>query len=185
MTRYQRIEISNQQEHGDYPHMTLTPRIEGVAGDQTYTSLSDFDAALTTKASPEQINFDARGRLLTSGHQPVAGGDVQYHLAYRLNVGAVEILASVTAAAPSLSALRWKLILPVVSPHTETVEQVDARTIRVGKRNGRLVVRTTAPGGFDSLGKERTFNLVPGFECLPLSVAVVPGEETRITLSAE
>ena len=181
MTRYQRIEISNQQEHGDYPTMPLSPRIEGVAGGQTYTSLSDFEAVLTANATAEQIDFDARGRLLTSGHQPVTGGDVQYHLAYRLTPSAVEIVAGTSGT----GAMRTTLIVPVISPRTEMVEQADARTIRVSKSNGRLVVRTDAPSGFETLGKERTFNLVPGFECVPLAVAMLPGVETRMTLSVE
>ena len=185
MTRYQMIEISNQQVHGDYPYMPLTPRIEGIERGQSYTSLSDFDAALTAAAAPEQVSFDARGRLLTSAHQPVASGDVQYRLAYRLTAAAVEIVAGTSVAVPAADQLHWKLILPVVSAHTESVEQVDHGTIRVGKRGGRLVVRTDAPGGFDALAKERTFNLVPGFECVPLAVALVPGKETRVTLSVE
>jgi hypothetical protein len=185
MTRYQMIEIANQQAHGDYPHMPLTPRIEGAAGGQTYTSLSDFEASLTATATLEEISFDARGRLLTSAHQPVPGGDVPYRLTYRLKPAAVEIVASIDVARPEAGQVHWKLILPVVSPRTESAEQIDPGTIRVRKRNARLVVRTDVPGRFDALGKERTFNLVPGFECLPLTVAMVAGEETRITLSVD
>ncbi|HEX9484965.1 MAG TPA: hypothetical protein VF929_10310 [Gemmatimonadaceae bacterium] len=185
MTRYQRVEISNQQEHGDYPHMTLTPRIEGVVNGQNYTSLSDVDAVLTVQATPEHIGFEARGRLLTSSHQPLPSGDARYRLGYAFTPTTVEIVATTDVHGSSGGPPSVKFILPVISTRSETVERLDARTIRVGKGKGRLVVRTDAAGGFDSLGDERTFNLVPGFECLPLAVAIAPGGEVRITLSAE
>jgi hypothetical protein len=181
MTQYQTIEISNQQVHHDYPHMELTPRIECSAGERTYVSVCDFAAVLTANATPEQISFDARGRLLTASHQPVSGGDVHYHLAYRLTGSAVEITASADASGPG----QLQFMLPVVSQHEETVERVDAKTVRITKPKGKLVVRTDAPQGFEALPKERTFNLVPGFECVPLAVNLTPGADIRITLSVE
>ena len=30
-----------------------------------------------------------------------------------------------------------------------------------------MVIRTDAAQGFEAVPKERTFNLVPGFECVP------------------
>jgi hypothetical protein len=181
MTQYQTIEISNQQVHHDYPHMELTPRIECVAGDRVYTSVSDFEAALTATAALEQITFDARGRLLTAAHQPVPSGDVHYHLTYRLTGATVEIVAS--ADVPGPAPLRF--ILPVVSPHQETVEQIDPKTVRIVKAKGELLISTDAPQGFETHTNERTFNLVPGFECLPLAITMQPGKEIRISLSAE
>ena len=94
MTEYKLIEIANQQEHRDYPHMTLTPRIECAAGGLTYNSLSDFAAAVTANAAAEQITFDVRGRLLTATHQPMPKDEVRYHLIYRLSAAKVEIIAS-------------------------------------------------------------------------------------------
>jgi hypothetical protein len=181
MTQYQTIEISNQQVHHDYPHMELTPRIECAAGDRMYTSVCDFGAALTANATPERITFDARGRLLTAAHQPVPGGEVHYHLAYRLTGATVEITASADAAGPA----PLQFLLPVISQHEEKLETIDARTIRVVKPKGALVVRTDAPQGFEALPKERTFNLVPGFECVPLAVTLQPGREVRVELSVE
>jgi hypothetical protein len=186
MTEYQTIEISNQQVHHDYPHMELTPRIE-CAGDHIYTSVNDLEAVLTATATPEQITFDARGRLLTAAHRPVPRDDVHYHLVYRLTGTTAEIVAS--ADAPGPAPLRF--ILPVVSPHQETVEQVDSKTVRIVKPKGELLVRTNAPQGFETqanqltFNTERTFNLVPGFECLPLSLTMQPGQEIRISLNAE
>lgn len=181
LTEYQMIEISNQQAFGDYPHMTLTPRIE-FAKDKTYTSLSDFKAEVTAKSGASEIVFGARGRMLTAGHQPPAEGEVKYQLSYRLSETAVEIAAS-TGADVSLKA-PVRLIVPVVARGDETVEVVDAATIRIKKQQGGLQVRLDGAEGFEAVPKERTFNLVPGFECVPLMVKIPAGKEVRVKIAA-
>jgi len=181
MTEYQMIEISNQQTFRESPHMTLTPRIE-CASDQTYTSLSDLKAVLTANDSRGQIAFDARGRLLTSAHQPFPSGDVHYHLLYHLTESGVEIVANTGVATTPPAPLRF--ILPVVSRTGEAIEQLDPRTVRITKKNGSLVVRTGATQGFEAVPQERTFNLVPGFECIPFAITMQPGKEIRIQLEA-
>jgi len=185
MTEYQMIEISNQQAHRDYPHMTLTPRVECATADQIYTSLSDFDAAVTANAATDQITFDARGRLLTAAHQPLPNAEVHYHLIYRLSRAKVEIVAGNDAEGPASALLRLRFILPVISQHDEAVHHVDAATVRLSKRGGNLLVHTDAVQGFESQNDQRTFNLVPGFECLPLAIVMQPGKEIRVELTAE
>ena len=178
MTAYQTIEISNQQVPRDYPHMELTPRIECVSDGKTYLSVTDLQATLSANATPDEITFEARGRLLTAAHEPLPNS--QYHFRYRLSEAMVEIAASATTGAVPV-----RLILPVVSQHDERVEHLDLQSIRVHKRNGSLLVRTSAPHAFAGQVSERTFNLVPGFECLPLEIALQPGEEVRVEFSAE
>jgi hypothetical protein len=177
MTQYTIIEISNQQVHLDSPHMALTPRIES-SGAKTYTSTSDFAAVVTVTSSPGLISFNALGSLLTAAHQPLPGDAAHYHLAYNFTPGRVEIVAS--AEAPAQTPLSF--ILPIVARQDEAVERADAQTIHITKPSGVLVVRTDHPAGFDAVPKERTFNLVPGFECVPLTVSMSPGKEVRIQL---
>jgi hypothetical protein len=177
MTEYQMIEISNQQAFLDKPHMPLTPRIES-AGKQTYTSLSDFEAVLTTNATPSGVTFNARGRLLTASHQPLPG-EAHYRLTYNLTGSTVEITASAEAA----SQTPLQFILPVISRSGEALAQPDAKTIRITKPNGTLIIRTSAQG-FEAIPKERTFNLVPGFECVPLAITMQPGQQITIQLEA-
>jgi hypothetical protein len=184
MTEYQMIEISNQQVHLDKPHMCLTPRIE-LAGKQTCTSLSDFEAATTCLleqiGASKEIVFDAKGRLLTASHQPPPLGEARYHLIYSLNDTTVQITAS--AETPSQSHLQF--ILPVITKSTEPIAQPNPKTIRITKPNGVLTIRTSAPQGFEPIPKERTFNLVPGFECVALAITLEPATEIHIQLEAE
>jgi hypothetical protein len=177
MTEYQMIEISNQQVHLDKPHTCLTPRIERTFK-QTYTSLSDFEAELTANAGPQQITFEAKGRLLTASHQPVPNFKTNYHLTYTLTESSVEITASVESAVSAPT----QFILPVISPSTEAINQPDPKTIRITKPNGTLTVTTNAPQGFNPIPKERTFNLVPGFEAVPLTISIEPGQKLQIRL---
>jgi hypothetical protein len=78
-----------------------------------------------------------------------------------------------------------RFVIPIVSSQQEIVEQPDSKTVRITKKRGILVARTDAVNGFENLPSVRTFNLVPGFECLPLIVALQPGKEARVELSVE
>ena len=159
----------------------MTPRIECTVGETskvTYTSLSDLAAVLTASEAGGQVGFDARGRLLTAAHKPVAGGEVRYRLKYTLSAGGVGIVARVDAANGAAGSMRF--ILPVISRSGEAVVQADARTVRIAKAKGTLVVRTDAARGFEAAPKERTFNLVAGFECVALAVGMELGKEVRI-----
>jgi hypothetical protein len=181
MTEYQMIEISNQQVHLDSPHMPLTPRIQCVAL-QTYTSLSDNQAVLTAAATPGQIAFHALGRILTASGQPLTTGGLHYHLAYILTPAVIQIIINTDATAEPPAPLSF--ILPIVARHDESVDQPDSATIRITRPTGTLQIRTDASQGFTPIPKARTFNLVPGFECVPLTIPLQPGKETRIQIEA-
>lgn len=181
MTQYQIIELPDQQAPRYPPDMTLTARIECAAENQTYTSLSDFKATLSANATPQEISFVAEGKLLAMDHQGPPEGDVHYHLAYRLTEAKVEIVASTDTAGPAPA----RFIFPVVSPHGEATKQIDPKTARVEKQDGHLLVRTDAPEGFEMQDSKRIFSLVPGIECLLLSIPMPPGRETRVELSVE
>ncbi len=157
--------------------MTLTPRIES-AGKEIYTSLDDLKAVVTASQDSGEVVFDAKGRMLTTGHKAVPGGEVLYHLVYKLTDAGVELTASVNGEGPA----PMRFILPVIARSDERFEQADARTLRIAKSAGVLTVSTDAAQGFETVPKERTFNLVPGFEAIPLAVVLVSGKETRVRL---
>jgi len=182
MTEYQMIEISNQQAFGDYPHMTMTPRVEWVRDGKTYTSLSDFRAVVSATSDAKGIAFDASGRMLTAAHQSPPAEEGKYHLTYRLSDTAVEIIAGISAIVSQDAQVR--LIVPVVARSDEAVQVVDATKVRIAKQRGVLAISVDAADGFEAVPKERTFNLVPGFECVPLTARVRPGRETRLRIEA-
>ncbi len=181
MTEYLMVEIANQQQFREGPHMALTPRIEYVNG-ATLTSLNDFGALVTAKQSADEIVFDARGQMLTASRKASPSEEIRYHMVYRIGEAGVEIVASVNALPSRGETMR--LMVPVIAREGERVEQIDAQTVRVVKAKGALVVSTDTSAGFDASFREKTFNLVPGFEAFPFIVKLTAEKEARIRLRA-
>jgi hypothetical protein len=181
MTEYQIIENSNQQVFRDAPHMTLTPRVE-CAGSETYTSLNDLAASLTVHAGPDATVIEANGRLQTADHRQPTGAQVFYQLRYDFRPERVEMSVRVQSQAPLPAPATF--ILPVVSRTQEMAARVDSQHIEIHKKRGILKIGTDAATGFQDLPQERTFNLVPGFECVPLQIALQGGTEIRIVFEA-
>ncbi|MGA8529274.1 MAG: hypothetical protein WB622_06130 [Acidobacteriaceae bacterium] len=180
MTHYEMIEISNQQAYRDMPHMPLTPRIEVKLADQSFTSDTDYAAKLTAQHTEGHANFEAHGRLLTASRQSLPGGDVGYTLRYRIDASGFEITASVETSAPPGT----RLILPVIARATDGVQQPGASIVRITKPAGQLVIRTSGPA-FEAIPAIRSFNLVPGFECVPLVVPIQPSQEVTLRIEAQ
>ena len=180
MTKYAMIEMSNQQAYRDGSHMTLTPRIE-CAAKETYTSLDDLKATVTAAHFAAEILFEAKGRMLTTGLKAPSGGDVLYHLTYKIGANGVEL----TASASGVIAAPLRFIVPVIARADESFSQPDARTVRISKSKGRLTVETDATEGFEEVPQARTFNLVPGFEAIPLSIVLQAGKEVRVKIAVE
>ena len=182
MTEYRLIEAANQQPHGNYPTMCLTPRIELRSGAQRYTSLSDLKAKLTTRQEAEGITLESTGRLETETHESPAGGEVRYRLVYRLTQDAVRISAAIVSG--DLPGAQW--IVPVVSTHAEPWQILDGQTLRVQKRDGLLRIQTDVANAFEKTDLyRRVFNLVPGFECQPLVVPLpAPGKSASLEFRA-
>jgi hypothetical protein len=183
MNQYSLIEISNQQQFTDKPHMTLTPRIELVADGKTYTSLVDLKAKLTVTKGYHETDFVAEGRLLTTAHQPVPGEGIGYSLAHIIGPLAVEIAANTrgTTSAPS------RLIVPVIASSRDMVTQMDAQTIIIKRPKGSLRIHTQTAKGFEPISgglNARTFSLVPGFECVPISI-ILTTDKPSIIIEAE
>lgn len=181
MTHYEMIEIDNQQQYRGKPHMPLTARIEYTIGNATYTSTEDFKAVLTANHENGQVAFDARGRMLDNDHRPPKGGELLYHVTYTLSENSVEMTAA--AAGETASEAHLTLIVPVVSRSSEVLQQPDAQTVRITKPKGTLTVRTDAAAGFGTAAQERTFNLVPGLEAIPLIVGMQPGSVVRVGIT--
>jgi len=184
MTQYLMVEIANQQQFRQGPHMDLTPRIELTIAGEAYTNLNDFKAVLAASQTGSEILFHAEGRLMTASRRPVPGGDILYRLAYRMSDAQVEITAS--ASGPGAGSAHLHLIVPVIAPSGENAEATNLQTVRIAKAKGLLIVSTDAASGFDHAAmKEKTFNLVPGFEAVPLVVAIESGKEVRMQFRAE
>ncbi len=179
MTRYEMIEINNQQAYRNAPHMPLTPRIQVEHAGQTYVSDTDYAANLTVQHTEGEAILEAHGRLLTASRESLPGGDVRYTVRYRLEVSSVEIIASVEKSAPPGA----RLILPVIARSADAVHPPSVYTVNITKPAGKLMIRTSGPA-FETIPAIRNFNLVPGFESVPLVVPMQPGQELTLRIEA-
>jgi hypothetical protein len=179
MTRYEMIETNNQQAYRDAPHMPLTPRIEVELAGHSYASDTDYAATVTAQHTGDQAVLEARGRLLTVSRESPQGGDIRYTLRYRLDGSSVEIAAAVDKTAPPGA----RFILPVIARAADNVQQPSDSTVRITKPAGELVIRTNGPA-FEAIPAARSFDLVPGFECVPLAVSMESGQEITLRIEA-
>ncbi len=179
MTEYLMVEIANQQQFREGPHMALTPRIECTAGD-TYTSLNDYRATLSAKRSATGVVFEAHGRLMSNTHKPIEGDGLLYGVRWTIGESGVELAASATGQLPASASLRF--IVPVIARESERVEQVSPQSVRISKPKDSLIVTIDPANRFEPIPSVRTFNLVPGFEAVPLIVAFQPGKEVRVRI---
>lgn len=181
MTEYRGVEQHNQQDHGDYPTMCLTPRMEHKDADGTYTSLSDLKATFNVTQKDDLIQAAASGVLQTPDHKKPKAGDIPYHLTYRLSKEGVDLSASLH---PGTSP-RVDWIIPVVCTAKETVQKLDSQTLAIRKAYGILEVKTNARDGFANLKTtDRVFNVVPGLECIPLCLQLpADGSELKLSLT--
>lgn len=179
MTEYRGVEKHNQQDHGNYPTMCLTPRVEYKDSEGTYTSLSDLKATFNVSQKEGDIHAVANGFLQAPKHKKPTAGEIPYHLTYRISKEDVEISASV----PIRVSHRAEWIVPIVCTAKETVKKLDSQTLQIQKATGIIEVKTNAPEGFAQIkDTDRVFNVVPGLECLPLRLQL-PTDGSNVNLS--
>lgn len=181
MTEYRGVEKHNQQEHGDYPTMCLTPRVEYKDAEGVFTSLSDLKATLKVIHKDNHLQAVANGTLQTPQHLTPKTGVIPYCLTYRIS----EESAEVGASAPQNRTKGAEWIVPIVCTASESVNMLDTHTLIIAKTTGLLEIKTNARDGFAHLKtSDRVFNLVPGLECLPLRLKLpTDGGELKLTLT--
>jgi hypothetical protein len=66
-------------------------------------------------------------------------------------------------------------VLPLISPAGEKVRRVGGQRLEVHKPEGVVVLEANAPLHIEEIGASRIFNLVPGFEAVPVFAEVPAG----------
>ena len=68
--------------------------------------------------------------------------------------------------------MKVSLVLPIISPSGEKVDRVSKSRIEIKKPNGKIAVQANCPLRIQNTGRERIFNMVPGFEAVPIAADV-------------
>jgi hypothetical protein len=180
MTRYKAVEITNQQSPVDATHQTLTPRIELVQGKDVFTSLADLAAEMTVEGDSQRVRVTARGRLLTPEGRASEPG-ARYALDYELTPSGLVLTATVLGLGPGQAA---RLIAPIIARRDEATAQPNARSFVIDRGTGRILAKS-ADHDFEPLVVPRIFNLVPGFQAAPLTIALTDGQTARLEVSTQ
>lgn len=170
MARYHRVEEYNMQLYPeDHP---LTPRVELWEDKVWFTQLFDLTAKVTHSDQVGTLGFEIAARLLNEARNEPSQGKAACSLSYHFDADTFMI----TVEAPGIGSgtNRPRLVLPVISPTGEKVTQ-SAQRIEIHKPQGRLVIEANAPLHIQETSRARIFNLVPGFEAVPI-IAELPND---------
>lgn len=180
MMVYQRIEPDNMQIPMGDNHQPLMPRLEYEENGILYASAHDKEAALSWKEEAPGISFAIRGRMVSAeGNEPKTG-QIPYSFTYAFGQETAEI------AVRAETRRRVLFRLPLISSHEEEIAAGDGNSFTVMKRGCRVRAEIRGKWRMEEQGVTgRIYNLVPGFEAIPLTVEAGRGEEAGIILSIE
>jgi hypothetical protein len=166
MPRYVRVEQKNMQVHPHPGNHPLTPRVELRDDETWHTQLFDLAAEVTHTDADGRIAIEVATRLLDEDGNPPRDGRAECALTYHFDAES----AIITARAPGVGSesARPRLVLPIISPTGETVTRVSGNRIEIRKPGGTLIIEANAPLEIEDPGRPRIFNLVPGFEAVPV-----------------
>ncbi len=184
LAEYVLVEANNMQANPAAEDFPLTPRLEAWEDATWFTNLHDLQATVMSSDWNGVIGFDVQTRLLSRTQAIPSAGPLSCQLRYEFAADSVTIRAQTDHARPE--SLKLALTFPVISPTGEKVRQVSARRIEIQKPAGLVVIEADVPLRIRATARERAFNLVPGFEAVPIVVDFLAGRrdvECRLSVS--
>jgi hypothetical protein len=106
-----------------------------------------------------------------------------YEVRWMFDKEAAELRARVIGLLPATAVLQF--IVPVIARQNEQIEQPSSQVVRISKSKGTLIVTIDGSNAFQPIRSERAFDLVPGFEAVPLTIAILPGRDVGMRIEAE
>ncbi len=179
LTEYQMEEENNMQLPVDFAHKCITPRLEFREEGKYYRNINDTDAEVAYSQDKDEIRFSVKGRLVDLDHKSPDTGDMKFAIQYTFSPEFLEILLSVQ---PERNTGKIFFHLPIISEHLERAEYESKQSFAVYKNNCRVLVETNTAFAEDDRGSDRIFNLVPGFEAVPLFIRLSPDGSAKITI---
>lgn len=113
-----------------------------------------------TATTENDLRFEVAAHLTNRDREIL---DEKYHLTYLINKDATIIKAT----KPSGN-FDSKLVLPIISATGEKVSQTKPNIIEIQKERGKIIIEANVPLSIMKTKKDRIFNMVPGFEAVPI-----------------
>ncbi len=183
MPSYAMVERNNMQPDPAGADEPLTPRLEVWENGTWFTQLYDLNAAVTAQSSDAAVEFKVATSLRNAKGAAPAAGECKFELGYRFDREALTVRAKFLRAGNKLAP---SLVWPIISLSGEKVERVSEKKLLIHRAGGRVVAEADVPLAIAPIktGRERIFNLVPGFEALPIVAAFPAGrDEIEVRLS--
>ncbi|WP_203257179.1 hypothetical protein [Hyunsoonleella ulvae] len=163
MAVYYMVEKNNQQvQPGE--DFALTPRVETFKDDVWYTNLFDLTAIIESSDVDGEIKLKSEIQLKNETRDIVADTASDFEIAYKCTVDDMQIYVKTNQ--PIVE--RTAFILPVASPNHEKVSVVGDHEITIQKPEGLVSIKANVPLNIKEMAKNRTFNMVPGVEAVPI-----------------
>ena len=179
LARYFPAEPANMQLAPDGEDFPLTVRVEHRdAGGAWFTNLHDTTAKVRHEATPEMLRFVVETRILSAAGKNPVQGPCRFEIIYTLTRGEFVISARPIDTMDAA----WSLVIPVIARSDETVTRSSPTLWNINKSAGQLIVKADSDLNRISTKRDRVFNLVPGFEALPLAIASAGGKAVECTL---
>ena len=165
MAEYHLVEKNNQQVQPG-KDICLTPRIEVFKDDEWYTNLYDLPATVTSEDDNGTIKLVANTKLKNVNREEVTETASEFDITYNCSTNKTEIIVSTKEEIKAQTAF----VLPIVSPASEIVTNINANEITIQKPEGLVTIKANATIKTKEIEGKRTFNMVPGVEALPLEI---------------
>ncbi len=169
MAEYMMVEEYNQQLHIDDDVMPLTPRLESNIDGAWFTNLHDLEARVTPSGDASEAKLAVSTSLRDNEQAVPESGEIRCGILYRFTPEKLVITARRDAAGPPV-----QLVLPLISEAREPFRRISDRCIEIDKPGGTVRILANAPLRLAPTDNPvaRVFNLVPGFEALPLNATL-------------
>jgi hypothetical protein len=181
MATYIMVEKYNMQPNPDEADHPLTPRVELHQNDIWFTQLHDLQASVSHTDENGLIHYQISTRLVSEDQTHPESGPVPAELEYLIEKDSLTIRCRI--AHPDPAALGATFVLPIISPTGEKVRLAGEHSIQIQKPGGNLTIDSNIPIKIQNVPRGRIFNMVPGFEAVPIIARFAPGQpELKLTL---
>ncbi|AWW32852.1 hypothetical protein DN752_23425 [Echinicola strongylocentroti] len=176
MAIYKLMEPLNQQP-APGEDIALTPRIETYQNGNWYSNLFDLTSTFDSTDSDGKITVQGQVALKNERREKVQNTAADFGIAYECTAEHVRITGDTTQELVN----ETSITVPVLSPSGELMGQPEPNFITIQKPEGTVYVSANVPLEIKEMGTDRTFNMVPGVEAIPI-VAFFTPEQKRVEI---
>ena len=163
MAIYKLVEPYNQQPNPG-EDFAFTPRVETFKDDVWYSNIFDRAATMSSEDAEGEIQLNALAQLKNEENEVVTETASDFELTYTCSKDVMRIIARTAQPIKEKTAF----VLPIISPTGEKVGQPNPNEITVLKPEGLVSIKANVPLLIKEIPGERTFNMVPGAEAIPI-----------------